>query len=124
MMDRGHGDGCGIHAAGKLGHRCQCLAAKLCRDRLSLRQVGINHRDQLHALALLLKFVIHTGVISAERTNTNDSDADCILVSQVNDFLRPALSTATSSCELIHHGGTETRRKAVYMVAQSAGFAD
>jgi hypothetical protein len=43
-------------------------------------------------MALLLKFVIHTGVISAERTNTNDSNADCTLVSQVNDFLRPARS--------------------------------
>jgi hypothetical protein len=95
MMDGRNGDRSGIHSACEFGHGCQRLAAKLSRDGLSLREVGIDHRNQFHTLALLLEFVIDTGVISAERTHPNNSHADCTLMSQVNDFLRVARLTAT-----------------------------
>ena len=52
--------------------------------------VTINHGHQLHALVLLFQFVVDTRMVSSERTHTNDCYADCTLVSQANDFLRPA----------------------------------
>ena len=60
--------------------------------------------DQIHALTLLLKLVVHAGVVLAERTYTNDTYADCPFVSQAVIF-----SERDGSSKGYHPGKDEIR---------------
>jgi hypothetical protein len=92
MMDSRNRNRDSIHAAEKFFHILKCFAPELPGDGFRLREACVHHSCELHGRVFPRHLVIYTGVIPAECPHTHDRYANCSLVSQVLDSLRPSVS--------------------------------
>ena len=75
MGNGGDRNRCGLHPGGnQFVHRSKCLRAEFPGYRLGASEIGVNHANEFHR-GIGLKVAIHTCVIAAESTGSDDSDA-------------------------------------------------
>ncbi|HWO37745.1 MAG TPA: hypothetical protein VNO32_53915, partial [Candidatus Acidoferrum sp.] len=67
-------------------------------DSVGPLEIGINHADQPHRLALPFQLLVNSGVIAPEHTHTNHRDGNWI-VSLQEGSLGWLVATGTTNCK-------------------------
>lgn len=79
MMDRGRGHRRRLHfpvSGEQLFDGAERLASELAGHLISASEIGIDHSQQADCLALLLQFLVDSGMIASENSHTHDGDGN------------------------------------------------